>query len=56
MAGTLPWQSAPPPPPSYDPNELLRRIEANTANTANWLKWLTILMVVLILVEVSLFY
>ncbi|MCI4370628.1 MAG: hypothetical protein L3J81_04790 [Thermoplasmata archaeon] len=55
MAGALPWQTTPPPPPTFDATELLRRIEQNTANTLYWVRWMTIAVIVLVLVMVFLF-
>ncbi|MCI4322977.1 MAG: hypothetical protein L3K03_02980 [Thermoplasmata archaeon] len=38
MSGQLPWSLSSPSTPTNDPNELLRRIEQNTANTLMWTK------------------
>jgi hypothetical protein len=55
MSGSLPWSSAPPPPASFDPNDVLRRIEQNTAVTAQWIKYLTFAVVLLIVLTALLF-
>jgi hypothetical protein len=55
MSGSLPWSSTTSPPPSTnDPNELLRRIEQNTAQTLQWVKYVVYVLVVLVIATVVL--
>ena len=50
MTGSLPWSSNAPQPQSNDPNELLRRIDRNTASLLTWMKILVIAVIALLLV------
>jgi hypothetical protein len=52
MAGSLPWSSAPAAPPTNDANELLQRIDRNTAQIFHWVR-LGFIVVILLLVLVA---
>ena len=49
MGASLPWSTALPPPPTNDPNELLRRIDQNTTEMLRWVKYGFIVSIVLLL-------
>jgi hypothetical protein len=51
MSGSLPWAQAASGPASNDPNELLRRIEGNTASLVQWMKYLVAAVVALVLIN-----
>jgi hypothetical protein len=51
MASPLTWTPGPPMMPTADPNELLRRIEKNTADLLWWMKILVAAVVVLVLIN-----
>jgi hypothetical protein len=51
MTGALPWSNPAPPPPTNDPNELLRRIEQNTAGLLSWMKILVGAIAVLVIIN-----
>jgi len=48
MTGSLPWSPNPPGVPTNDPNELLRRIEMNTASLLTWMKILVVAVIALV--------
>jgi hypothetical protein len=49
MAAPLSWSSGA-PPATNDPNELLRRIDANTTATLSWVRYGFIAVVILLAV------
>ena len=53
MSGALPWSSTT-PSTTNDPNELLSRIERNTASTLQWTKYLVFAILLLIVVNIVL--
>jgi len=48
MTGSLPWSPNAPAAPTNDPNELLRRIEMNTASLLTWVKILVVAAIALV--------
>ncbi len=49
MTGALPWSTAPPLPPTNDPNEMLRRIDATTTQMFHWVRLGFVAVIVLLL-------
>jgi ABC-type microcin C transport system permease subunit YejE len=52
MAGSLPWSQAPPPPPSNEPTELLRRIDQNTQQIFHWVRAGFVVAIVLLIIVI----
>jgi hypothetical protein len=54
MASPLPWTPMPPPPQTNDPNELLRRIDQNTAQIYHWVRiGFAVVIILLLLIAVG---
>ena len=47
----MPWTPAP-PPPTYDPNAILRRIDQTTTQIFHWVRIGVVLVIVLVLVSI----
>jgi hypothetical protein len=52
MSASMPWSPAPPPPPNYDPNALLSRIDQTTTQIFHWVRIGVVVLIVLVLVSV----
>lgn len=51
MSGALPWSPAP-PPPSNDPNEMLRRIDQTTTQIYHWIRIGFVITIILLILVV----
>ena len=51
MSASMPWTPAP-PPPTYDPNAILRRIDQTTTQIFHWVRIGVVLVIVLVLVSI----
>jgi hypothetical protein len=51
MSSPLSWTSGPPQPPTNDANQLLQRIDRNTADLLWWMKILVAAVIVLVLIN-----
>ncbi len=49
MSGSMPWTPAP-PPTTYDPNALLRRIDQTTTQIFHWVRIGIVVLIVLAVV------
>ena len=51
MSASTPWTPAP-PPPTYDPNALLRRIDQTTTQIFHWVRIGVVVLIVLVLFSI----
>jgi hypothetical protein len=53
MAGSVPWSPmSPPPPTTYDPNALLRKIDQTTSQIFHWVRIGVVVIIILLIVVV----